>query len=165
MHILGLCSFQVQKACKVGMYRLRSGKICKAGHGFPACPDGSGKERRGVALSPEYGHNALCSGPFSLPVAPSGGLEDGVQSGLLPVDGREVYVHTSFNQRGGHHPAGKPLLQASADLLQLGTAVGGVHQSGEMEQSFSGQSGKDLLGGFSGVYDTQDLVLVLKLGG
>ena len=55
----------------------------------------------------EGGDQGLLRRIFSLPVAPSGGLEDGIQPRLLPVDGGEVQVHPGFHQGGGRHPAGE----------------------------------------------------------
>ena len=125
---------------------LRGGDVLIAGHSLSAGSDGSGKEGRCVPLASEYGDDTVFQRPFPLPVAPSSGLEDGIQPGLLPVDGGEVHIHAGLNQGGGHHPAGKLLVQATADLFQLSPAVGGIHEGGEMKTSLALQPQKDLLG-------------------
>ena len=70
---------------------------------------------------------------MSLPVAPACGLQEGIQAGLLTVDGGKIHIHPRFDERGGNHPTGEPQGETPADLGQLPTAVGGVHQRGEME--------------------------------
>ena len=145
LHILGFCSFQVQQSCKIGVNSLRRSNIFIMGHSIPASSNGSGKEGRCAALALEHGDDTAFQRPLSFPVAPSGGLEDGIQSGLLPVDGGEVHIHAGLDQGSGHHPAGKPLVQAAADLFQLGPAVSGIHEGGEMETPIALQPQKDLL--------------------
>ena len=116
-----------------------------AGHGRLPCANGRRKKRRCFPLPLKDVNHTLLQGSPTFPVAPSGGLEDGIQSGLLPVDGGEVHIHAGLDQGSGHHPAGKPLVQAAADLFQLGPAVSGIHEGGEMETPLALQPQKDLL--------------------
>ena len=56
-------------------------------------------------------------------------------------------------------------MQTPADLLQLGPAVGGVHEGGEVETPLALQPLENLLGRLAGIDDAQDLILTLDLGG
>ena len=149
--ILRVLPLQFQQFMKIVVDGLPGGKIRLTSHDHPPHLNGGGKQLRRLALPLEDGDGALPGGAFALTIAPPGGLEDGVQPRLLPVNRREVHIHPRFDQGGGHHPAGKPVPQPLPDLLQLGLPVGGVHQGGQMEASVSLQPVEHLLGALPGV--------------
>ena len=95
--------------------------------------DGGLKQTGRWIFSLKDGDDAVLRRALALPVAPPSGLEDGVQTGQLPIDGWEIHIDTGLDERGGDHPAGQPIPQAPADLIQNSLAVRGVHQGGEME--------------------------------
>ena len=160
--VLGLFALQIQKLVKIIVDGHRRSDVLMAGHDIPSGADGGGKQRRCFVLAFKNVNNTLLSGALSFPVAPSGSLEDRIQSGQFTEHGGEIHIYTGLNQRGGDHTAGKTLLQAPADLRQLLFPVAGAHECGQVEAAGSVQAGVYLLGGLPGVDDTQDLAAFIE---
>ena len=165
IYVLRFRPLQLQQRMEVGLDRLPGGDVVILLQHHAARADGGLEQRRRGGLPPEKGDDALRDGALALPVAPAGGLEDGVQARLFPEHGGKVHIHPGLNQGGGDHPAGEPLPEPAADLLQLGAPVGGIHEGREVKVPLAGEPRKDLLGALAAVDNAEHLLVLLELSG
>ena len=163
LFVLGLFSLQIQKLGKIGVDGFLGGDVGITGHGRLSRADSGGEEGRDRFFPLKNVDHALLCRPPALPVAPSGGLQNGVQPGLLPEHDREVHIHPRLDKGGRHHPAGQALPQATADLPQLLLSMIRAHEGGEMKVACPIQSLIYLLGRLSGVDNAQDLTAGAEL--
>ena len=100
---------------------------------FPAPMEVSNRRGRWI-FSLKDGDDAVLRRALALPVAPPSGLEDGVQTGQLPIDGWEIHIDTGLDERGGETTRqGQPIRRRRRISSRILFAVRGVHQGGEME--------------------------------
>ena len=150
---------QRPEGAKIPVHHRRVSGITAGLQSFLGGPDGHTLQRRYRIFPLKIGDNTGFRRALSLPVAAPRGLGYGIQPGDFPPDRREIHIHTGLNQRGGHHPAGKPFPEPLSDLRQDLFPMGRIHQGRKMESSHLRKKGIEGPGRLSGIYNAQGLIL------
>ena len=98
------------------------------------------------------------TGQASVPIAASGGLGDGIESGHGAIHDGEIDIDAGFNELGGDDTDCFSLIEALFDFVEDAAAVFGAHQGGEVEMGIgTAEEGIERLCVFAGVHDAQHL--------
>ena len=156
--------FRSSRGAEIGVDRFPGGDVLEPVQHQTPCADGGGEQLGRIVLPLEDGDHAVLREPFSLPVAPASGLEDGVQprssrntagkSTSTPASMREV----DTTRQG--------FLSSSRCLLSASPLSGGQdHKSRQVEIPLAGELMEYGLSRFPPIYHAQDLLLRLELPG
>ena len=119
---------QTAQAVEIPCHRLRCGRVTIVAQCFSGCADGGSKQQRRQLRPLKNCDKAPLHRMFSLTVAATRRLHDGIQPRQLPVYGREIYINTRFNQRGGYHTARFALSEPFSDLPEQRLTLCRDHQ-------------------------------------
>ena len=108
--ILSRFSLQIQQLAEVFMNGFWRRNIFIAGQNLLSCTDGSRKQQGNFSFVFKNVYKAFCCRPFSFPVAAASRLKNRIQPCLFPKNSAEVHIHSSLDQGGRNHTAGKILL-------------------------------------------------------
>src|SRR6266446_2238704 len=141
---------------------------CKAGSSQPVASlkiGGEYGDRLGVAcrLTRNLAEDHICAAAFA--VAPTSGLDDGIErANRTELDG-EINVHAGFDKLSGDEAARLAVGKPFADQLQLFQPVRRTEARGKVEAVLWWQQAEHLTSVSGGVEDTEKLPMRAELRG